>query len=103
MKVYIFSTKLYDRQFFTAANTQHQHELTFLEARLDRQTACLATNATAVCVFVNDEVDLNTLDVLAKSGVNLNDLLNRLNSFCNALEISYKYKPSNFTVQRINV
>ena len=71
MKVSIFSTKSYDRQFFTAANTQHQHELTFLEARLDRQTACLATNATAICVFVNDEVDLNTLEVLAKSGVNL--------------------------------
>ena len=71
MKVSIFSTKSYDRQFFTAANIQHQHELTFLEARLDRQTACLATNATAVCVFVNDEVDLNTLEFLAKSGVNL--------------------------------
>ena len=71
MKVSIFSTKSYDRQFFTAANTQHQHELTFLEARLDRQTACLAINASAVCVFVNDEVDINTLEFLAKSGVNL--------------------------------
>ena len=71
MKVSIFSTKSYDRQFFTAANIQHQHELTFLEARLDRQTACLATNASAVCVFVNDEVDINTLKFLAKSGVNL--------------------------------
>jgi len=27
-----------------------------------------------------------------------NALLNQLNSFCNALELSYKYKPSNFTV-----
>ena len=71
MKVSIFSTKSYDRQFFTAANTQHHHELTFLEARLDRQTACLAINASAVCVFVNDEVDINTLEFLAKSGVNL--------------------------------
>jgi D-lactate dehydrogenase len=71
MKVSIFSTKSYDRQFFTAANTQHQHELTFLEPRLDRQTACLATNATAVCVFVNDEVDKNTLEFLADRGVNL--------------------------------
>lgn len=71
IKVSIFSTKSYDRQFFTAANTHHQHELTFLEPRLDRQTACLATNATAVCVFVNDEVDRNTLELLAKSGVNL--------------------------------
>jgi D-lactate dehydrogenase len=71
MKVSIFSTKSYDRQFFTAANNQHQHELTFLEARLDRQTACLATNATAVCVFVNDEVDKKTIEFLAHNGVNL--------------------------------
>ena len=71
MKVSIFSTKSYDRQFFTAANNQHQHELIFLEARLDRQTACLATNATAVCVFVNDEVDKKTIEFLANSGVNL--------------------------------
>jgi D-lactate dehydrogenase len=71
MKVSIFSTKSYDRQFFTAANHQHQHELTFLEPRLDRQNACLAANATAVCVFVNDEVDKNTLEFLADRGVNL--------------------------------
>lgn len=30
-----------------------------------------------------------------------NALLNLLNSFCNALELSYKYKPSNFTVKHI--
>jgi D-lactate dehydrogenase len=71
MKVSIFSTKSYDRQFFTAANINHQHELTFLEPRLDRQTACLATNATAVCVFVNDEVDRDTLEFLAHHGVKL--------------------------------
>ena len=27
-----------------------------------------------------------------------NVLLNQLNSFCNALELSYKYKPAKFTV-----
>jgi D-lactate dehydrogenase len=71
MKVSVFSTKSYDRQFFTAANTLHQHELIFLEPRLDRQTACLVTNATAVCVFVNDRVDRSTLELLADSGVKL--------------------------------
>ncbi|MBD2614146.1 hypothetical protein H6G94_23205 [Nostoc punctiforme FACHB-252] len=30
-----------------------------------------------------------------------NALLNLLNSFCNALELSYKYKPSNFTVKHL--
>ncbi len=71
MKVSIFSTKSYDRQFFTAANIQHQHELIFLEPKLDRHTAILAKDATAVCVFVNDEVDKNTLEALASHSVSL--------------------------------
>jgi D-lactate dehydrogenase len=71
MKVAIFSTKSYDRQFFTAANLQHQHQLTFLEPKLDRHTAILAKDATAVCIFVNDEVDKDTLKALASHNVNL--------------------------------
>jgi D-lactate dehydrogenase len=71
MKVAIFSTKSYDRQFFIAANTQHQHQLTFLEPKLDRHTAILAKDATAVCIFVNDEVDRDTLAVLANQHVSL--------------------------------
>ena len=71
MKVSIFSTKSYDRQFFTAANIKHQHELIFLEVRLDRQTACLATNATGICVFVNDESESNI-------SIYLNCLLDRI-------------------------
>ncbi|WP_373540173.1 hypothetical protein [Chamaesiphon sp.] len=65
MKVAIFSTKSYDRQFFTAANAQHQHQLIFLEARPDRYTA------TAVCIFVNDEVDKDTLESLASHHISL--------------------------------
>jgi D-lactate dehydrogenase len=71
MKVSIFSTKSYDRQFFTDANAQHQHELTFLEPRLDPQTALLAKDAIAVCVFVNDQVDKDTLEALASYNVSL--------------------------------
>lgn len=73
MKVAIFSTKSYDRQFFTAANSQHQHQhqLTFLEPKLDRHTAILAKDATAVCIFVNDEVDRDTLAALASHNVSL--------------------------------
>jgi D-lactate dehydrogenase len=71
MKVSIFSTKSYDRQFFTLANAQHHHELTFLEPRLNHQTALLAADSSAVCVFVNDEVDKATLEVLSSHHINL--------------------------------
>jgi D-lactate dehydrogenase len=78
MKVAIFSAKSYDRHFFTAANAQHQHNLIFLEPRLDYQTALLAKDAAeripsgiAVCAFVNDEVDKDTIEALAKNNVSL--------------------------------
>jgi D-lactate dehydrogenase len=71
VKVAVFSTKSYDRQFFNIANEQHHHELIFLEPRLNHQTACLATDAPAICVFVNDELNKDTLETLASNGLQL--------------------------------
>ncbi len=71
MKVSIFSTKSYDRRFFTVANELHYHDLTFLEPLLNRHTASLAIDVTAICAFVNDEIDRPTLEVLASNGVRL--------------------------------
>lgn len=63
----VFSTKPYDRVGFDAANVDH--ELVFLDARLDRSTAGLAAGADAVCVFVNDDLSAPVLDALAAAGV----------------------------------
>ncbi len=71
MKVAVFSTKSYDRQFFNIANEQHHHELIFLEPHLNHQTACLATDVSAICVFVNDEINKDTLETLASNGLQL--------------------------------
>jgi D-lactate dehydrogenase len=68
MKVAVFSTKSYDRQFLQAANTKHQHDLVFLEPRLDQNTALLAAGFPAVCLFVNDQADAKTLKILASQG-----------------------------------
>lgn len=67
MKVAIFSTKPYDREFLSDAK-QSQHELTFFEPRLTRETASLAQNFDAVCVFVHDKLDRETLQILHKGG-----------------------------------
>jgi D-lactate dehydrogenase len=69
MKVSIFSTKSYDRRFFTVANELHYHDLTFIETPLNRHTATLAAGGKAVCVFVNDDACRATLEVLASLGV----------------------------------
>ena len=56
MKIAVFSTKPYDREFLARANDS-EHELRFFEPRLTNETVSLATGFEAVCVFVNDRVD----------------------------------------------
>src|SRR5215467_584918 len=70
MKVAIFSTKNYDREFLSAANAS-RHELRFFEPHLDEETAGLATGFEAVCVFVNDQVTARVIARLQRLGVRL--------------------------------
>lgn len=70
MKISVFSTKAYDRESLGAIN-QGQHELNFLEPRLNATTAPLAEGSVAVCPFVNDVLDAPVLTVLAGLGVKL--------------------------------
>ncbi|NQU25166.1 MAG: 2-hydroxyacid dehydrogenase [Candidatus Nealsonbacteria bacterium] len=71
MKVAIFSTKSYDRDFLLEANRGHGHELVFLEPRLAEQTCRLADEFPAVCAFVNDELDAGVLLTLSGQGTRL--------------------------------
>lgn len=71
MKVAFFSTKSYDRHSFAAANANYHHELTFFDSQLNSNTAVMAANFPAVCMFVNDIADAATLDILASSGTRL--------------------------------
>lgn len=70
MKVAVFSTKNYDREFLGSANAS-RHELHFFEPHLSEQTAALAEGFEAVCVFVNDTVDALVVAKLAGLGVRL--------------------------------
>ncbi|OLP16572.1 hydroxyacid dehydrogenase [Leptolyngbya sp. 'hensonii'] len=71
MKVAVFSTKSYDRQFLETANTEHHHELVFFEPRLTPATATLASGFPVVCVFINDQITAETLQTLAANGTQL--------------------------------
>lgn len=71
MRVAIFSTKPYDRQFLNAANPEYYHDLVFLEPRLTAETALLAHGFPAVCAFINDRLDAPTLQILAEGGTKL--------------------------------
>ncbi len=69
MKIAVFSTKNYDKEFLTKANARYGHQLTFLEPRLTAETAKLGFGFEAVCVFVNDCLDKDVLTLLADNGV----------------------------------
>ncbi|MFP4321949.1 MAG: 2-hydroxyacid dehydrogenase [Anaerolineales bacterium] len=71
MKVAVFSTKPYDRHYLEQANTEHDHELTFFEPRLMRNTLPLARDFEAICPFVNDVLDADNLRQLSDMGIRL--------------------------------
>lgn len=68
MKVIVFSSKPYDREFLTKFNSADGHELVFIENHLNAETAILAEGTPAVCAFVNDVLDAETLGNLAAGG-----------------------------------
>jgi D-lactate dehydrogenase len=70
MKIAVFSTKPYDREFLEAANAS-RHEFRFFEPRLSSETASLAAGFDAVCVFVNDQANAEVVASLASFGVRL--------------------------------
>jgi D-lactate dehydrogenase len=71
MKIAFFSTKSYDKTFFTKVNEVEKHDLSFFEPSLTKETALLAKGHEAVCVFVNDKVDAEVLDRLSQLGIKL--------------------------------
>lgn len=68
MKVTFFSSKPYDETFLKRLNPSFGHELVFIENRLNPQTAHFAYGSPAVCAFVNDVLDADTLEKLAQGG-----------------------------------
>lgn len=71
MKVAVFSSRRYDEQFFKAANAASGHELFFIENHLDPSTVPLAQGFPAVCAFVNDTLNAETIRGLAAGGTRL--------------------------------
>lgn len=69
MKMAVFSTEPYDREFLTAANADAGHDLTFYEPRLTAHACALPAGFPAICAFVNDQLDDQVLPVLARGGV----------------------------------
>jgi len=74
MKVAIFGTQFYERDYFNKYNTEALHELVFFNEPLNSATAHLAKGCIAVCVFVTDKVDAICIKKLSEVGIKLIDL-----------------------------
>ena len=71
MKIALFSSTSYDREYFEAANRAYKFEITHFETRLRISTAHLAAGFGAVIVFVNDAIDRETIGILKSHGIGL--------------------------------
>lgn len=97
MRVAVFSTKSYDKEYLDKANTDNSVELIYFEASLKEKTARLAENFDAVCVFVNDRLTKEVIDELGALKVKLIAL--RSAGF-NNVDIQAAYD-NNITVLRV--
>lgn len=69
MKVGVFSSKSYDKTFFTRTSGPAECELSFIESHLCPETVSLARGYEHVCVFVNDTLNKDVIEQLATFGV----------------------------------
>lgn len=71
MKVAVFNTKSYDRDYFDRYNKNFGHQLVYFEAPLNSDTVNLTHDFEGICVFVNDNIDRETIQQLAGHGVKI--------------------------------
>ncbi len=71
MKVMLFGTQPYDRTSFDRFQKNCGFDIVYHRSHLNAKNALLAKGADAVCVFVNDTVDAETVRQLSEFGVQL--------------------------------
>lgn len=71
MDILFYSSRKYDQKSFKQANENFNHNLNFIPDQLTTDSAKLAAGHEAVCCFVNDPVDKESLKIFAESGVKL--------------------------------
>nr|WP_121273245.1 2-hydroxyacid dehydrogenase [Pedobacter schmidteae] len=70
MKIAFFSAKPYDKTFFTTYNETYGFELEFWETHLGPHVVnALSEGTQVVCVFVNDKLTAEVINIMASKGV----------------------------------
>ena len=71
MKIAFFSAKPYDRLFFDRFNKTYGFNIEYHETHLGPHIVNIIKDAKAVCVFVNDKLTADVIEVLAQKGVKI--------------------------------
>lgn len=71
IKIAFFDTKEYDKKLFDKYNKKFGYEITYFDSKLNKETAPLAKGFDAVCIFVNDVADKETIEILKSEGIKL--------------------------------
>jgi D-lactate dehydrogenase len=70
MKIAFFSAQQYERPFFDKSAGEYPNiSLNYFDQALSEHTAILAQGCDAICVFVNDSINLAVIKQLAKLGI----------------------------------
>lgn len=71
IKLAFFDTKEYDKKLFNEYNKNYGYDITYFETTLNSETAPLTKGFDAVCIFVHDKIDEQTLNILEANGIKL--------------------------------
>ena len=71
MKIAIYSSKSYDKEYLSLFNKDFNHDLHFIESRLEASTVSLSSGYKVICAFANDVIDQEVIELLSKQKVEL--------------------------------
>ena len=71
MKIDFFSAKPYDKLFFDRFNKTYGFDIEYHDTHLGPDTVNIIKDATAICVFVNDKLTADLIEVLSKKKVRI--------------------------------
>ena len=66
-RIAFFDTKPYDKLYFDKFNDNY--EISYFEGKLNKKTAPITREYDAVIAFVNDDIDADTINILADNGI----------------------------------
>ena len=71
VKIKLFSARIYDKESFEEANKTYNFDIEYQEQNLSLKNAALTKDTDVVCVFVNDVINSELIDVLVANGVKI--------------------------------